>query len=106
MYVCVMLLSSAHACAQDPSVIDVISAAVKRHPNLIKVTVGDICSEPLIVGVMKGVLQKADVQKVDVMKSLILDHSSKAANMMDPKRKYGWLHILSCSGFTFDCILL
>ena len=69
---CVLLSS---ACTQeegeDPSVIGAISDAVKRHPNLTEVTVSnkEFVSRSLFIGVVKGVLQKADVQKVDTKKN-------------------------------------
>ena len=55
--------------AEDPLIISALSDAVKRHPNLVEVTVGSHCSGSSTVGVVKGVLQKEDVRKVDVVKS-------------------------------------
>ena len=60
-------LFNLHAHAQDeeddkdPIVVDAVSDAVRRHPNLIEVTVGRDCSLCLTSGVVKGVLQKANV---------------------------------------------
>ena len=53
---------------EDPLNINAVSDAVKRHPNLVEVTVGYGCSVSPF-GVLKGVLQKEDVRKVDVIKS-------------------------------------
>ena len=67
--------------------VDAVSDAVRRHPNLIEVTVGRDCSLCLTSGVVKGVLQKANVQKVNVMESwnTILDHHSKPTDVMSPE---------------------
>ena len=53
---------------EDPVIINAVSDAVKRHPNLVEVTLRWIFSRPPALGLVKGVLQKADVRKV-VMKS-------------------------------------
>ena len=60
---------------EDLSVINAVGNAIRRHPNLVEVTVGRDCSVSLTSGVVKGVLQKANVQKLDVMESqLTFDH--------------------------------
>ena len=43
--------------------------AVKKHPKLVEVTVGSDCSGYTALELLKGVLQKADVRKVDVLES-------------------------------------
>ena len=70
MCVCVRLYS---VCVQedtvdlDPSVVGAICDAVNRHPNLTEVTVKGFGRRSIITGLVKGVLQKAGVRKVDVM---------------------------------------
>ena len=46
-----------------------MSDAVRRHPNLIEVFV-NFCNALTALGVVKGVLQRADVQKVDAMDNI------------------------------------
>jgi len=46
---------------------------VRRHLNLTEVTLGAGCSATLSRGVVRGMLQKIGVQKVDVVNSLVLD---------------------------------
>ena len=108
MYVCVLLSS---ACPQeegeDPSVIGAISDAVKSHPNLTEVTVRRIVSRSLFIGVLKGVLQKADVRKVVAKESCIeyfKGQHSKTSDAMGPTCEC----MLACacivgSGFTPHC---
>ena len=69
---------------EDPSNINAVSDAVKRHPNLVEVTVGRDCKRPLALGVVKGVLQKEDVRKVDVVENrfAIFDLFSKSTDML------------------------
>lgn len=74
---------------QDPSVVAAVSDAVKRHPNLIEVTVGEGCSGSLSKGVVQGVLQKADVRKVDVMESWnTILNPQKLAHAMSSECEY------------------
>ena len=68
--------------------VDAVSNTVKTHPNLIEVTVRRHCSESLSMGVVKGVLQKTDVRKVDVMDSFYLDHHSKSTDGMSCECEY------------------
>lgn len=93
------MLSSAHAQFEDPLVVGAVTDAVKRHPNLVEVTVREGCSGSISAGVVKGVLQKPDVHKVNVMKSLSLDRYSKITAAMN--RECLLASILSSSGFTF-----
>ena len=58
-----------HSQEAEYSVINAVSDAVKRHPNLVEVTVGYGCRGSPALGLVKGVLQKEDVRKVDVMES-------------------------------------
>ena len=67
-----------HSQDGDDPVINTVSDAVKRHPNLVEVTVDDDCSGPPALGVVKGVLQKEDVRKVDVMESWYTPLHSKS----------------------------
>ena len=92
---------------EDPSVIAALSDAVKRHPSLIAVTVGEGCSGSLSRGVVQGVLQKADVQMVDVMESwnTILNPHSKLAHTMSPECEYSLMHACAHTvmhGFSFQ----
>ena len=107
MYVCVLLSS---ACTQeegeDPSVIGAISDAVKSHPNLTEVTVRriDIDSRSLFIGVLKGVLQKADVRKVVAIESCKEYLEGQHSDAMGPTCEC----MLACacivgSGFTPHC---
>ena len=64
------------------AVINPVSDAVKRHPNLVEVTLGICCSGPLALGVLKGVLQKEDVRKVDVMEGWYTAPRSKPADVV------------------------
>lgn len=94
-----MLLSSAcvYKQSEDPLIVDAISDTVKRHPNLTEVTVSEekFGSRSLSIGVVKGVLQKADVRKVELMmyRRLSLDllktpwplsNGSKTSDAMGP----------------------
>ena len=85
---------------EDPSVTDVVSDAVKRHPNLVEATLGWNCSLSLTKGVVKGVLQKTDVRKVDVMTSwnTILDHS-ETIDVMGPECECMHVCVVPCSVF-------
>ena len=71
---------------EGPVIIDTstVSDAVKRHPNLVEVTVGWGCSVFTTSGLLKGVLQKADARKVDVIKSqfAFLDSLSKRTDVL------------------------
>ena len=64
-------------------IINAVSDAVKRHPNLVEVTVGWRCSKPPALGLVKGVLQKEDVRKVDVLDNqfIVLDLLSKSTDV-------------------------
>ena len=64
-----------HTQRDDPSVADAVSDAVRRHLNLTEVTLGEGCSAALSRGVVRGVLQKIGVRKVDVVNSLVLDQA-------------------------------
>ena len=70
---------------EDPSVTDVVSDAVKRHPNLVEVTLGYGCSVFRFGEVLKGVLLKADVRKVDIMESWSFVRYSETGHLMSPE---------------------
>lgn len=57
---------------------------------------GEGCSASIAAGVVKGVLQKPNVHKVDVMKSLVLDRHSKMNAAL--KCECMLASIMSCSG--------
>ena len=67
-----------------PVIINAVSDAVKRHPNLVEVTVGWGCFGPPALGVVKGLLQKEDSRKVDVVGSwyIILGVLSKSTDVL------------------------
>lgn len=71
----------------DSSVADAVSDAVRRHLNLTEVTLREGCSAALSRGVVRGVLQKIGVQKVDIVNSLVLDQViySKTSGAARPK---------------------
>ena len=50
-------------------IINAVSDAVKRNPNLVEVTVESDCCVFTSSGLLKGVLQKANARKVDVIES-------------------------------------
>ena len=69
---------------EGPLIINAVSDAVKRHPNLVEVTVDKDCSVFITSGLLKGMLQKEDaVRKVDVMESLtvVFDPLSKSTDV-------------------------
>ena len=73
-----------HSQEAEYPVINAVSNAVKRHPNLVEVTLGRGCSAWItyFTGVLKGVLQKEDVRKVDVIESQFpIDPLSKSADV-------------------------
>lgn len=87
-----------------PSVVSAVIDAVKRHPNLIEVALGRWCSESLSRGLVIGVLQKADVQTVDVKDNVNFHHHSKTIDAMSPTCECMRACImLSCSSFIFSC---
>ena len=74
----------------DPVIINAVSDAVKRHPNLVEVTVGWGCGGSPALGAVKGVLQKEDVRKVDVIKiwdPIILDPLLESTDVMNSEYK-------------------
>ena len=80
-----------------PLVVGDLSDTVRRHPNLTEVTVRQSCSRSLAFGVAKGVLQKVDAQRVDVMMRWIttLDCYSKPTALISPNREC--IHVCAVS---------
>ena len=71
-----------HSQDDEDFVINAFSDAVKRYPNLVEVTVDWGFSGPPALGLVKGVLQKKDVRKVDVIESQFpIDPLSKSVDV-------------------------
>ena len=91
--------------AEDPSTIDAVTDAVKKHPNLVHLGVDRDCRELLYIGLQKGGFQKAGVREVDAIKSRGFWNSGLPATMSS-KCECMLVCVKSCSGLRSLCIYL
>ena len=93
---------------EDPVTINTVSDAVKRHPNLVEVTVGWGRGGPLVLGLLKGVLQKEDVRKVDVKRNWYTEPYSKSTVVWSSECECLRVCVVSaaCSHVLSTCIQL
>ena len=80
-----------------------MSDAVRRHPNLVEVTVGWDCGVFTTLGLTKGVLQKADVQKAEMVENLKVIYS-KATDGMSCEFECLPAFVVPCSVFALHYI--